>query len=113
MKLFELFSRNPQDNHEPEEEIDWLDDLKFYIDNNDDLLTSYIFPAVAQQKHDLENPDSYKVYIKPLRQCAIKYCEKFNTEKPHKELFPTEAIIKLAKHFSDQQKNYIDNGDYE
>lgn len=113
MKLFELFSRNPQDAHTPEEEIDWLDDLKFYIDNNDELLTKHIFPAVARQKELVDDPKVYKLYIKPLRRCAEDYCQRFETEKPHKELFPTEEIVKLAKSFAEQQKQFIEKGDYQ
>jgi len=113
MKLFELFSRNPEDQKDPDNDINWLDDLKFYIDNNDDILTKYIFPAVAQQKKHSDSDTSYKVYVKPLRQCAIEYCDKFQTEKPHKELFPTTDIVKLARNFADKQKSFIEKGDYE
>jgi hypothetical protein len=113
MKLFELFSRNPEAEQKPEEEINWLDDLKFFIDNNDDLLTQQIFPAVARHKQHKDSDSAYKVYVKPLRQCAIKYCDKFETEKPHKELFPTSAIVKLARHLADQQGSFIEKGDYQ
>lgn len=113
MKLFELFSQNPSDQRDPENDVDWLDDLKFYIDNDDQLLTNYILPAVAQQKQNNDPNVAYKVYIKPLRQCAANYCDKFETEKPHKELFPTKSIVKLAKLFADKQESFIDKGDYE
>jgi hypothetical protein len=112
MKLFELFSHNPNDQKDPDEDINWLDDLKFYIDNNDELLSNYIFPAVAQQKKFKDAESSYKAYVKPLRQCAINYCDKFETDKPHKELFPTSAIVKLARKFADQQGSFIEKGDY-
>jgi hypothetical protein len=113
MKLFELFSRNPEEDNELDQDIDWLNDLKFYIDNNDELLSKHIFPAVAQQKTKHSDSDVYKVYIKPLRQCAMSYCDKFETDKPHKELFPTRDIVKLAKSFAETQKSFIDKGDYE
>jgi hypothetical protein len=113
MKLFELFSQNFSDQRDPEEDIDWVSDLKFYIDNDDNLLTNYIFPAVAQQKKINDKDAAYKVYIKPLRQCAMSYCDKFETEKPHKELFPTKSIVKLAKSFAETQNSFIEKGDYE
>ena len=112
MKLFELFSRNP-DTPDQEEDVNWLDDLKFYIDHNDELLTNYLFPAIKQHKQHLDQPNAYKIYIKPLRQCAIKYCEKFETDLPHKELFPTKSLAELAKHIADTQGKYIEKGDYE
>jgi hypothetical protein len=113
MKLFELFSYNPQSEKDTDEDIDWLDDLKFYIDNNVELLTHYIFPAIARQKESSDDVNIYKIYIKPLRLCAKDYCQRFETEKPHKELFPTTDIVKLAKSFADIQKSFIEKGDYE
>jgi hypothetical protein len=113
MKLFELFSRNPGEQKDPDQDIDWLDDLKFYIDNDDEMLSTYILPAVAQQKKHNDTGTSYKIYVKPLRQCAIQYCDKFETEKPHKELFPTDSIVKLAKTFAEKQESFIEKGDYE
>lgn len=113
MKLFELFSRNPDMPMDQEEDINWLDDLKFYIDHNDELLTQYLFPAINKHKENPTAADAYKLYVNPLRQCAIKYCDKFETELPHKELFPTKSIIELAKHMADSQGQYIEKGDYE
>ena len=112
MKLFELFSRNP-DTPDQEKDVNWLDDLKFYIDHDDQLLTNYLFPAIKQHKKDLDDVNAYKIYLKPLRQCAIKYCEKFETELPHKELFPIKSLVELAKHIADTQSKYIEKGDYE
>jgi hypothetical protein len=112
MKLLEFFSSEPQDQDQ-EKEIDWLGDLKFFVDNDDDALINHIFPAVDYHKKNLEDPKAYKIYVKPLRQCAIKYCKKFDTEKSHRDLFPTEEIVKLAKHISETQKEFIERGDYE
>ena len=113
MKLFELFSRNPETPQDDQEDINWLDDLKFYIDHDDALLTQHLFPAVKKHKENPEDLDAYKIYIKPLRQCAINYCDKFGTEKSHKELFPPQDIVKLAKMFADSQGKFIEKGDYE
>lgn len=113
MLLKEFFSAQPEDREDKEKDIDWLGDLKFFVDNDHDALVEFIFPAVDQHKKNVEDPKAYKVYIKPLRQCAIKYCKKFDTEKDHKTLFPTEEIVKLAKHIAETQKEFIERGDYE
>jgi hypothetical protein len=114
MKLLEFFSSTPQDqDEEKEKDIDWLGDLKFYVDNDDDALINHIFPAIDQHKKNVEDPKAYKIYVKPLRQCAMRYCKKFDTEKNHKELFPTEEIVRLAKEIAEIQKQCIERGDYE
>ena len=109
----ELFSRNPETPEDQEEDINWLDDLKFFIDHDDELLTQHLFPVINKHKAHPDTPDAYKMYVKPLRHCAIVYCNKFDTELPHKELFPTEAIVELAKLIAETQGKYIEKGDYE
>ena len=108
----ELFSVNPGEENEKEEDIDWLDDLKFYIDHNDELLTKVMFPAINKHKEYPGHPDAYKLYVKPLSHCAEEYCKKFETEKPASELFPKDAIIELARRLAEVQDSFIEKGDY-
>jgi hypothetical protein len=95
-----------------EEEIDWADDLKFYIDNNNELLTRFIFPAVAKHQSDPHDDRSYKLYIKPLRACIEDYCREYGIKEKGKT-FPPEVIIRIAKRISEEQKKHIDNGAYD
>ena len=95
-----------------EDDIDWLDDLKFFIDNDDQLLNQYFFPAVKRHKEHKGNPNVFKVYIRPLEKCKEIYCQKFNIEEPEKK-FTKEKIIDLAKRLADEQEKYISKGDYE
>ena len=95
-----------------QEDIDWLDDLKFFIDNDDQILNQYFFPAVKRHKEHQGNPNVFKVYIRPLEKCKEAYCEKFNVENPE-EKFPKEKIIELAKRLADEQDKFIKKGDYE
>ena len=110
MLLREMFSPlgGPKSD---EAEIDWADDLKFYIDNNDELLTRFIFPAVAKQQSNPHDDRSYKLYINPVRSCAESYCKKYGIEDKG-STFPPETIIRIAKRISEEQKNHIDNGAY-
>ena len=114
MLLKEFFS--PPSEQSPmvpyEEEIDWIDDLKFYIDNNDHALKNYFFPAVDKHKEYRGHPEAYKIYIRPLEQCKESYCEEFEIENPE-EKFPKEKIIELAKHIAEEQEKHIERGDYE
>ena len=110
MLLKEMFSAigAPKDDNQ---EVDWLDDLKFFIDNDDTMLNQYFFPAVKRHKEYKGNPNAYKIYIRPLEHCKEAYCEKFEIEKPE-EKFPKEKIIELAKYIANEQEKFIDKGDY-
>jgi hypothetical protein len=109
MKLNEMF---PIDNQEDGEDIDWLDDLKFYIDNEQSLLSNHLFPVVKKHRLHIDNPNVYKLYMKPLQSCIKEYCNTFEITDSD-EKFPNEAIVELAKKIADEQKRHIENGDYE
>ncbi len=94
-----------------QDEVDWLDDLKFFIDNDDTMLNQYFFPAVKRHKEHKGNPNAYKIYIRPIESCKEAYCEKFEIENPQ-EKFPKEKIIELAKYIADEQEKFISKGDY-
>ena len=97
---------------ESELDIDWVGDLKFYIDNNNDMLSRYMFPAVKKHKKYLDHPRAYKIYIKPITQCLSHYCEKYKVDNKE-EKFPEEVLLDLAKAIADEQKRHLENGDYE
>ena len=111
MLLKEMFSAigAPKDQ---EAEIDWLDDLKFFIDNDTDVLSQYYFPAIKRHRQHRDHPKAYKIYIKPIEACKEAYCEKYEIENPD-EKFPRDKIIELAKMCAEEQSKIIERGDYE
>ena len=111
MLLKEMFSAigAPKEDNQ---EIDWLDDLKFFIDNNDSMLNQYFFPAVKKHKEHKGHPHVFKVYIRPIENCLNHYCEKFEIDN-REEKFPKEKLIDLAKMIAAEQEKFIDKGDYE
>jgi hypothetical protein len=110
MKLNEFFpSPDKQDN---DKDIDWADDLKFFIDNEPRLLSNYLFPAVKKHKDYIKHPKAYKIYLKPLNSCMKEYCKTFDIEDPGKK-FPKELLIDLAKKIAEEQKKHLEDGDYE
>jgi hypothetical protein len=111
MLLKEMFSPigAPKDE---QQDVDWLDDLKFFIDNDDEMLNKYFFPAVKKHKEYKGHPDAYKLYVKSIERCKDHYCQKFEIEKPE-EKFTKEKLIDLAKHFASEQEKHIQNGDYD
>jgi hypothetical protein len=97
---------------EDQQDIDWLDDLKFFIDNHDTMLNQYFFPAVKRHKEHRGNPQVFKVYIRPIETCLDQYCEKYDIDN-REEKFPKEKLIDLAKRIADEQEKYLEKGDYD
>ena len=98
--------------NEDDQEIDWLSDLKFFIDNDNRMLSQYMFPAIKRHKDYVGNPNVYKVYIRPLESCLEQYCNKFEIENPE-EKFPKKSLIELAKKIAEEQEKHINSGSYE
>ena len=94
------------------QDIDWLDDLKFFMDNDDAMLNQYFFPAVKRHKEHQGNPRVFKVYIRPIETCLDHYCEKYDIDD-REEKFPKEKLIDLAKRIADEQEKYLEKGDYD
>ena len=110
MKLNEFFP-SPEKPDE-DQDVDWLDDLKFFIDNEPRLLSNYFFPAVRRHQKYVDHPDAYRLYIKPLNSCMKEYCETFEIKDVEKK-FSEDSLIELAKRIAEEQKRFIENGDYE
>ena len=97
---------------EDESEIDWVDDLKFYIDNDTDILSRQMFPAIKKHMKHVDHPQAFKLYLRPLKQCTEMYCEKFNVDGKE-EKFSAEVLQGLAKKIAEEQNRHIKNGDYD
>ena len=110
MKLMELFS--PAEKDEQTDDIDWMGDLKFYIDNDDSMLEQHIFPAMKRHKNHVGKPGAHKIYIAPIKQCLEAYCDEYEIQDAETK-FTEEAISELAKHFAKIQEKFINKGDYD
>lgn len=97
---------------EEDQNIDWGDDLKFFIDNTDALLHRFVFPATRKHKERLDDEDAYKIYIRPVTRSISIYCGRFDIDDPEIK-FPPEVIEGVARRIADEQKAYIERGDYE
>lgn len=97
---------------EDESEIDWVDDLKFFIDNDTDILSRQMFPAIKKHMKYVDHPKAFKLYLGPLKTCTEMYCEKFDVDG-REEKFSEETIVKLAQKIAEEQKQYIQRGDYD
>jgi hypothetical protein len=111
MLLNELWSPIGSPN-EKEQDIDWINDLKYYIDNDDEVLSKNFFPAIKRHQNYVGNPNVYKIYIRPIENSCESYCEKFQVSEREKK-FPKEDLIELAKKFAEEQEIHIKNKDYD
>lgn len=92
--------------------IDWADDLKFFIDNDNDVLSKVMFPAIRKHQRYVDHPKAFKLYVKPLETCAEMYCKKFQVEN-FSEKFPKQSLLELAKKIAEEQNKIISRGEYE
>ena len=116
MKLMELFSVPSVDEIEDKKfdrEVDYVDDLKFWIDSNDKMLSNFIFPAVKHHLVAPDHPESFMHYVEPLKKCAEAYCNEFDLNDHKDEIFNEEEIKKLAERFAEEQSKHIRKGDYD
>jgi len=97
---------------EDDEEIDWLGDLKFFIDNDNKMLSQHLFPAVKKHSKHLEHPEAYKLYINPIQTALKSYCEQYDIDD-RKDKFPEDSLVELAKRICEEQKKHIEDGDYD
>lgn len=111
MLLKEMFSPIGAPDDE-QSDINWLDDLKFFIDNDNRMLEDHFFPAVKQHQKYAGHPEAFKLYVRPINRCLEAYCQKYEIEDRDQK-FPKDSIIDLAKHFAEQQEKFIQRGDYE
>jgi hypothetical protein len=111
MLLREMFSPLGGANDDSAE-IDWPNDLKFFIDNNDEILELYMFPAIRKHQKHVGNPNAFKLYLNPIQQCKNKYVEKYNIEDPDQKI-TKDSIVKLARQIAKEQEAHIKNKSYE
>lgn len=97
---------------EDDENIDWTGDLKFFMDNDNTMLSNYLFPAVKKHIEHRGNPNVYKLYVPVLQRVKERYCEQFQVEDIDEKI-SQDQITELAKAIAEEQEQFIENGDYD
>lgn len=113
MEIFSTGSQSDNNDTRLDPEINYLDDLKHFIDNENAVLSKFFFPAINKHKKVGDDDSSYKLYIMPVKQSLDVYCKKFKLEDIKDEIFPKDAVIKIARRFAEEQKTHIDHKDYD
>lgn len=114
MRLMELFSSDPT-SQDPRlsKDINYLDDLKFYMDNDNEGLTNVLFPAIKAHKENIDDESAFRHYMKPIKITVEKYCNQYDLNDVKDDIFSNEDLIHLAKRIAEEQKSHIKNKDYE
>jgi hypothetical protein len=111
MRLKEMFSPIGGPT-EKDTDVDWIGDLKFFMDHNDSIVRDMILPVVRKHMSNAKHPNAYKLYILPAMKCRKMYADKFNI-KDVEEKIPHDQILSLARKMADEQSKHIQKGHYE
>ena len=111
MKLMEMFEPEKGFAYNDLSDVDWADDLKFFIDNDNKLLEKHIFPAVSKHERHAGHPNAYRFYVKPVIECIKVYVRRFEIDEP-KKIFTREMVETLARKIAEEQAKHIEGGDY-
>jgi hypothetical protein len=111
MRLKEMFSPigGPTDK---DADVDWLGDLKFFMDHNDSIVRDLILPAVQKHKTSPKAPNAFKLYIMPVMKCRKMYADQFKVDDVEGKI-SQEEIIKIARKIAEEQSKHIEKKDYE
>ena len=111
MRLKEMFSPIGGPD-EKDTDVDWIGDLKFFMDHNDSIVRDMILPVVHKHKTSPKAPNAYKLYILPAMTCRKLYADKFNIKDVEVKI-PQDQIIALARKMAEEQSKHIEKGHYE
>jgi hypothetical protein len=111
MRLKEMFSPvgGPTDK---DSDVDWIGDLKFFMDHNDSIVRDLILPAVQKHKTSPKAPNAFKLYIMPVMKCRKMYADQFKVDDVEKKISHKE-VIKIARKMAEEQSKHIEKKDYE
>ena len=111
MRLKEMFSPigGPNDK---DSDVDWIGDLKFFMDHNDSIVRDLILPAVQKHKTSPKAPKAFKLYIMPVMKCRKMYADQFKVDDVEKKISHKE-VIKIARKMAEEQSKHIEKKDYE
>jgi hypothetical protein len=113
MLLKEMFSPiGGPDEDQDQREVDWIGDLKFFMDSDEKMLENYFFPAVERHRDHFGNPNAWKLYVRPIRECLKCYLEQYEIEDSDKK-FTDDALQELAEKICKEQEKFIEEGDYD
>jgi hypothetical protein len=111
----EYMKINEVDNQSDQfKEVDFVDDLKFFMNNDARFYRKVVYPVIAELKRKLKSgAKCNEMSFKPCIEQAIPvYCNKFKIKQNPKILFAVEEVQDLAVKMFHEEKHNIENGVY-
>ena len=114
MLLKELFT--PEEDSTPN--YDLLDDIAFFIDNDDELHKEFFLPAVRELKRKkIIDRNSIEEIAPAFEMLVTKGCEKYNDKyKPQgktEEIFTQKLMASICNKLAEKHLDYIKDGAYD
>jgi len=114
MLLKELFT--PEEDNTPK--YDLLDDITFFIDNDDELHKEFFLPAVRELKRKkIIDRDSIEEIAPAFEMLVQKGCEKYNEKyKPQgktEEIYTEKLCASICHKLAEKHLSYIKDGAYD
>jgi len=96
------------------EDVDWIDDLKFFMHNEPRFYRKFIYPVISELKNRLESGSKCdEMSFAPCIEKAIPiYCNKFKITQNPQKLFDDEKLHDLAMKMFHEEKSNIEKGVY-
>lgn len=114
MLLKELFT--PEEDNTPQ--YDLLDDISFFIDNDDELHKEFFLPVVQELKRKkVIERDSIEEIAPAFEMLVKKGCEKYNEkympDGKTEEIFTQSLMAGICNKLAEKHLNYIKDGAYD
>jgi hypothetical protein len=97
------------------DDVDLVDDLKFYMENDPQFYRRILYPIISQMKTQVKNGQRCKDNL--FRDCvdkaALLYCKKFNIPDNPKSVFTDVDRDSLARQIFGQERDRINQGVYD
>jgi len=95
-------------------DVDWVDDLKFFMHNDPKFYRTVLYPVIAELKTKIKTGSKCnEMSFAPCIERAIPvYCKKFKITQNLKEIFDDEELEDLATKMFHEEKQNIENGVY-
>lgn len=96
-------------------EVDLVDDLKFFMENDPTFYRKVLFPMILKVKKHIKAGQRCKdtVFKNCVDQAASIYCQKFNIQDNEKSVFTDIDRDKLARQIFGQEVERINQGVYD
>ena len=97
------------------DEIDLLDDLEFFMNNDSQFYRRTFYPVVTKIRSIIKTgkPCSDKVFRNCIDQAVPIYIKKFNIPGNEKSVFTDIDRDQLARQIFDQEMTHIKSGQYD